>query len=340
MEELADLLDSVPMPAGSRPVRASDNESTEEMAAGGHEVAAAADGAATGALPRRRNDPTQPIKVLGFAPDRPLRHDVSAAETARPAADGTAASRPSITSASALGPGAVLAGRYVVVEQVRHRGMGLVYKALDRQREKAGSPLPWVALKFASETDCDRAEMSACLRQEFLKLSQLNHPNVVSVFDLACHGELDFIVMEWLDGETLASALEQMTSKRLALDKAADIVRNAASALAHAHDLGIVHGDIKPSNIMVKRTGNAKIIDIGSAMDLNDMPHEKTCTPQYAAPEVLDREEVTPRSDLASAGYVLVELLAGRPLFAGIREFNNLLEAKRTLPQRLHKVLP
>jgi serine/threonine-protein kinase len=91
---------------------------------------------------------------------------------------------------------------------------------------------------------------------------------------------------------------------------------------------------------MIKRTGNAKIIDIGSAMDLNDMPQIKTCTPQYAAPEVLDREEVSPRSDLASLGYVLIELLAGRPLFAGIGEYSKLLEAKRTLPQRLHKILP
>ena len=94
------------------------------------------------------------------------------------------------------------------------------------------------------------------------------------------------------------------------------IIRECLAGLAALHREEIVHGDIKPSNIMVKRTGNAKIIDIGSALDLNNMPQQKTCTPQYAAPEMLDREEVTPRSDLASVGYVLVELLAGRPLFA------------------------
>jgi serine/threonine-protein kinase len=127
---------------------------------------------------------------------------------------------------------------------------------------------------------------------------------------------------------------------RLKPGMAVSIVRECLGALAALHREEIVHGDIKPSNIMVKRTGNAKIIDIGSAMDLNNMPQTRTCTPQYAAPEMLDREEVTPRSDLASVGYVLVELLAGKPLFAGIREFANLLEAKRTLPQRLHKILP
>jgi eukaryotic-like serine/threonine-protein kinase len=118
------------------------------------------------------------------------------------------------------------------------------------------------------------------------------------------------------------------------------IMRECLAGLAALHREEIVHGDIKPSNIMVKRTGNAKIIDIGSAIDLNNMPQFKTCTPQYAAPEVLDREEISPRSDLCSLGYVLVELLAGRPLFAGIKEYNNLLEAKRTLPQRLSKILP
>ena len=127
---------------------------------------------------------------------------------------------------------------------------------------------------------------------------------------------------------------------RLKPGMAVAIIRECLAGLAALHREEIVHGDIKPSNIMVKRTGNAKIIDIGSALDLNNMPQQKTCTPQYAAPEMLDREEVTPRSDLASVGYVLVELLAGRPLFADIRDYAKLLEAKRTLPQWLHKILP
>ena len=102
-----------------------------------------------------------------------------------------------------------------------------------------------------------------------------------------------------------------------------------------------MHGDIKPSNIMVKRTGNAKIIDIGSALNLNDMPQQKTCTPQYAAPEMLDREEMTPRSDLASVGYVSGRAV-GRPaaVCRQSRLCNTLLEKKRTLPQWLHKILP
>ena len=87
------------------------------------------------------------------------------------------------------------------------------------------------------------------------------------------------------------------------------IVRDCLDALAALHRHGIVHGDIKPSNIMLKRTGIAKIVDIGSAFELRDPPQVRTCTPAYAAPEVLENRETTPRSDLCSLGYVLIELL-------------------------------
>ena len=118
------------------------------------------------------------------------------------------------------------------------------------------------------------------------------------------------------------------------------IVRDCLAALAALHREGIVHGDLKPSNIMLKRTGNAKIVDLGSAFDLEQAPARRTCTPTYAAPEVLEGGECTPRSDLASLGYVLIEMLSGAPPFAGLTNFRDLLEAKRFLAQRLPHVLP
>mgnify|MGYP003349668709 CR=1 FL=1 len=87
-------------------------------------------------------------------------------------------------------------------------------------------------------------------------------------------------------------------------------------------------------------TGNAKIIDIGSALALDDMPPNRTCTPSYAAPEVLEGRENTPRSDLASLGYVLIEMLSGMPPFAGLQSYRDLLEAKRSLVHRLPQILP
>ena len=101
-----------------------------------------------------------------------------------------------------------------------------------------------------------------------------------------------------------------------------------------------MHGDLKPSNIMLKRTGNAKIVDIGSAFELEHAPAHRTCTPTYAAPEVLEGAESSPRSDLASLGYVLIEMLAGVPAFSGLSTFKELLEAKRFLAQRLPRILP
>jgi len=97
---------------------------------------------------------------------------------------------------------------------------------------------------------------------------------------------------------------------------------------------------LKPSNIMLKRTGNAKIIDIGSAFDVDDPPTRRTCTPAYAAPEVLDGGDITPRSDLASMGYVLIEMLSGSSPFAGLSGLRELLEARRSLVHRLPEILP
>jgi len=127
---------------------------------------------------------------------------------------------------------------------------------------------------------------------------------------------------------------------RLKPGVAISIVRECLAALAALHRDGIVHGDIKSSNIMVKRTGNAKIIDIGSALALDNIPANRTCTPSYAAPEVLEGRENTPRSDLASLGYVLIEMLSGQPPFAGLQSYRDLLEAKRSLVHRLPQLLP
>jgi serine/threonine-protein kinase len=91
---------------------------------------------------------------------------------------------------------------------------------------------------------------------------------------------------------------------------------------------------------MLKRTGIAKIVDIGSAFELANPPRFRSCTLPYAAPEVLENRDSAPRSDLCSLGYVLIELLAGRQPFAGISDIRELLEAKRTLPMRLSQILP
>jgi serine/threonine-protein kinase len=246
-------------------------------------------------------------------------------------------------------------------------GQGVVY--LSERRGSDNFTLP-VALKFFSpERYADeRSYRDAMERMALIssRVAQIQHDNLIDVQNFIERRRVRIQEMEWIDGydldvllapEMLQRARDRVSPSRWGYINdviatqgpvrtrfkpgvAVAIMRECLAGLAALHREEIVHGDIKPSNIMVKRTGNAKIIDIGSAIDLSNMPQQKTCTPQYAAPEMLDREEITPRSDLASLGYVLVELLAGRPLFAGIREYGNLLEAKRTLPQRLSKILP
>ena len=110
--------------------------------------------------------------------------------------------------------------------------------------------------------------------------------------------------------------------------------------LAALHRKRVVHGDIKPANIMLKRSGHSKIIDIGSAFCIDSPPPKRACTPAYAAVEVLEGAESTPQSDLASLGYVTLELLAGRPIFGGIQELVQLIDAKKTLVERLPHLLP
>ena len=99
---------------------------------------------------------------------------------------------------------------------------------------------------------------------------------------------------------------------------AIQVLRECLVGLAALHREGIVHGDVKPSNVTLKRTGNAKIIDIGSAIDRKSPSARRMWSPAYAAPEVLEGGDNTPRSDLASLGYVLVEMLAGRTPFEGL----------------------
>lgn len=246
-------------------------------------------------------------------------------------------------------------------------GQGVVY--LSERRGTDNFTLP-VALKiFSPERYIDeRSYVEAMQRMAAVssRVAQIQQDNLLDVQSFIERNRVRILEMEWVDGYDLdilltASMLERAREKvsnrrweyinnvivtagpvrpRLKPGMAIAIVRECLAGLAALHREEIVHGDIKPSNIMVKRTGNAKIIDIGSAVDLNNMPSERTCTPQYAAPEMLEREEFTPRSDLASMGYVLIELLAGQPLFAGINDFAQLLEAKRALPQRLPKILP
>lgn len=322
-EELTDFQVSVPMPARSQFRVAGDRETTEELNASTAVPPAEVTGPLRDAR-RKRLERTQPIALTCLTPTAQPQEEARRKPSPEPGrtADGMDEEKePSASVRKEPAPGDVLAGRYVVAEQVDHYGMGLVYRALDRHRERAGSPMPWVALKFARPSLDAAPETSAFLRQEFLKLSLLNHPNIVTVFDITCDDGLDFIVMEWLSGETLSSLLARITAKRIALEKAADIVRCTARALAHAHELGIVHGDVKPSNIFLTNNRTVKVLDFGSSGTTTsdrapDGEFERNwATRAYASREVLRGQVPQPHDDVFALGVTAYCLLSGERPF-------------------------
>jgi serine/threonine-protein kinase len=246
-------------------------------------------------------------------------------------------------------------------------GQGVVYLSQRRGTDKFTLP---VALKIFSPARYEDArsydEAMARIAEIAVRVAQIQQDNLLDVHNFVERNRIRIMEMEWIDGYDLGRLLtrelldrthERVSNRRweylnnvivtagpiqprLKPGVAIAIVRECLAGLAALHREGIVHGDMKPSNIMLKRTGNAKIVDIGSAFELANAPPQRTCTPAYAAPEVLEGAECSARSDLASLGYVLIELLAGRPAVMGLGVYRDLLEAKRLLPQRLPQILP
>ncbi|MDR3633221.1 MAG: serine/threonine-protein kinase [Isosphaeraceae bacterium] len=254
-----------------------------------------------------------------------------------------------------------------VLRRLGSGGQGIVFLS-----ERIGADrfrLP-VALKVFSPERYGNApeydEAMAQMAEVALRVAQIQQDNLIDVHNFVALDGIRLMEMEWVDGydllrllttEMLQRARERVnderwaylndvivttgsTQPRLKPGVAIAVLRDCLTALSALHREGIVHGDIKPSNVMLKRTGNAKLVDIGSAFAWGDGARAQTFTPTYAAPEILDGDAGTPRSDLASLGYVLVELLAGAPPFAGMQDRWELLEAKKTLPRRLPEVLP
>ena len=214
--------------------------------------------------------------------------------------------------------GSVLHDRFVLEERLGSGGMGTVFKALDRNRLGLPAADRHVALKVLREELTTRPEAVHCLTQEFLQTQHLSHPGVINVFDLGTDGGHPYITMELLEGELLSSVLARTAPLRLERRDADSILSELGSALAYAHERGIVHADIKPSNIMITERGGLRILDFGAATLLKSEPwisepgqSFNAVTLAYASCERLAGETPDVRDDIFSYACVAYELLAG-----------------------------
>jgi serine/threonine protein kinase len=203
----------------------------------------------------------------------------------------------------------VAQGRYRLERPLGHGGMASVYLARDTELDRP------VAVKLLAE-NLSRDES---FRERFVREARLaaglSHPNVVSVYDAGEEGGRPYIVMECVEGEDVEDLLARR--KRLPPDEAVALAFQACLGLEHAHAAGLVHRDVKPQNLLVRRDGTLKVADFGiaRAAEATSLKQVGTVlgTAAYLSPEQLGGEEVTPAADVYSLGAVLYELLAGRP---------------------------
>lgn len=206
-------------------------------------------------------------------------------------------------------------GRYEVSSELGQGAMGVVYKAKDPliDREVA---LKTINLSLAQE---EREEFEGRFYQEAKAAGRLSHPNIVTIFDVGRSEDIAYIAMEYLHGRELRDILND--NKTLPVDQVIDITSQVALGLAYAHEHGIVHRDVKPSNVMVGRDGHVKITDFGIARMASAAVRTQTGmvlgSPKYMSPEQVMGRLTDQRSDIFSLGVMLYEMLTGQAPFQG-----------------------
>ena len=208
--------------------------------------------------------------------------------------------------------GKMLDNRYEILELIGRGGMANVYKAKCHRLDRL------VAVKILHSDLAQNADFRRRFMDESRAVAQLSHPNIVSVYDVSCSDDIDYIVMELIDGVTLKQYMERRGQMdwREALHFITQIMRG----LSHAHSRGVIHRDIKPQNIMVLRDGSVKVADFGIAClaDAHQtLAQEALGSVHYISPEQAKGERLDARSDIYSAGVVLYEMLTGRLPFEG-----------------------
>ena len=222
-------------------------------------------------------------------------------------------------------------GDYVLLGKIGAGGMGKVFKARHRRMDRI------VALKVLPPNMMKHPEAVQRFRQEVKAAAQLFHPNIVTAFDAGEHSGVHFLVMEFVDGQSLSALVKEHGPFNL--DKAIEYIQQASVGLQYAHERGMVHRDIKPSNLMLDVDGEVKLLDMGTAR-IGDQPEEDLTksgvimgTINYMSPEqAKDPHAVDHRCDIYSLGCTFYYLLTGKPLYEGDMIQTLMAHANKPIP--------
>ena len=231
--------------------------------------------------------------------------------------------------------GKILDERYEIIELIGSGGMANVYKALCHRLNR------YDAVKIMRDETAANTELRRRFRAESQAVAMLSHPNIVSVYDVSHSDDVEYIVMELIDGITL----KQYLQKKSVLDpsEVLDFTIQTAKALEHAHSKGIIHRDIKPQNIMLLKDGMIKVADFGIASLENTIEEnngETVGSVHYIAPEQARGEAPDARSDIYSLGIVMYEMLTGKLPYVGNTDVEVAVKHMNTDPVTPRDIVP
>jgi serine/threonine protein kinase/Tfp pilus assembly protein PilF len=235
-----------------------------------------------------------------------------------------------------LSTGSTFANRYQVIEELGKGGMGKVYKVFDTKiKEK-------IALKLIKPEIASDRETIERFANELKLARKIRHKNVCGMFDIGEAEGAHFITMEYVGGEDLKTMI-RMTGM-LGMGTVLSVGKQICDGLMEAHSQGVVHRDLKPTNIMIDKGGNAKIMDFGIARSLRERgitgPSVLIGTPEYMSPEQTEAKEVDPRSDIYSLGIILYEMATGRVPFEGETALSIAMKHKGEIPKNPQQLNP
>ncbi len=226
-------------------------------------------------------------------------------------------------------------GKYIILEEIGRGGMGAVYKARDVELDRI------VAMKVLSPYLVGEPHLVQRFMREARLAANLDHPNIVAIYDIGGEGGYYYFVMKYLEGRPLKEIIAQ--GGPLSLDEVVKIVRQLASALDYAHQQNLVHRDVKPGNVIIAPDGHATLTDFGLAKVVESMKltasGETIGTLEYMAPEQA-RGETSPASDIYSLGVMTYEMLTGRLPFQGTNQATLLYQHLHEPPPPLHRWNP